>query len=156
MTHSFIDNDVFLTFLRVVAVAGDLSSISLGNVPQLRQLPLNETRESKSNDHWTVQILIWKRLRMNQSKKSIYWSRIYAWANFNLNIWPTTLKLHDHSWFWWMFWRRPCFFTQHFISRFKFIIGLSKSISSTANANIFQQTQVANLFYVLQYITNNT
>ena len=46
MTHSFIDNDVFLTFLRVVAVAGDLSSISLGNVPQLRQLPLNETRES--------------------------------------------------------------------------------------------------------------
>ena len=51
MTHSFIDNDVFLTFLRVVAVAGDLSSISLGNVPQLRQLPLNETRESNSNDH---------------------------------------------------------------------------------------------------------
>ena len=96
-----------------------------------------------SNDHWTFQILISIRLRMFKAVRSIY---IYAWIRSNLIICLTSLKLPDHSWFWWMFWRGPSFFTQHFISGFKFIIRLSKSISSTANANIFQQTQVANLF----------
>ena len=58
------------------------------------------------------------------------------------------LNIFDHAWFGRMFWRWPSLFTQHFISRFKFIIRLSKCISSTANTNIFQQSQIANLFWM--------